>query len=447
MRLPTSFCYGKKILNTAVDEQKVKGGRDWSGGGRGGQRGRGRKGRKCQIKRFKLLTRCQELGSKDTHHPDSTPPRANRQVNNVSSRKSPYPTPPTIPAKRRTQQVSPPGPSKKPPSQGLHLKSLEFTESSFGKMIFCTERRNQDKTHVCLATHLVPTDSALPVNPENLDFDFYCGILRNKEILDYSYQLEFTDLKGRRVQITDQMTFRAAILVQVGQNVDMITFHAKPIGKIHLSRSFLMVSRELKLSLAQVVRVPAAPTTPSAAQTHPIDISPSITSFAHTVFGTESLDTGRLHVCLANDFTSLTTPSSSNTVINLTPDTVDYDRYCSLLRKEKMLDDDQTLGFNDGNGRRVPIINQMMFRAAVTYQVSRKADMISFTSSRTTSREREREHGDWDGRMTFRLDIKVIWCKTDCRYGGLSMKSIFLKICVRWPIFFQKKFFCTVGGL
>ena len=260
-------------------------------------------------------------------------------------------------------------------------------------MIFCTERQDQDMTHVCLATDLMPTDSALPVNPENLDFNLYCGILRNKEILDYCYQLEFIDLKRRRVQITDQMTFRAAILVQVGQNVDMITFHAKPIGKIHLSRSFLMVSRELKLSLAQVVRVPAAPTTPSAApiQTHPIDISPLMTSFAHTVFCTESLDTGRLHVCLANDFTSLTTPSSPNTVINLTSDTVDYDRYCSLLRKEKMLDDDQTLGFNDGNGRRVSIINQMMFRAAVTYQVSRKADMISFTSSRTTSREGERE--------------------------------------------------------
>ena len=260
-------------------------------------------------------------------------------------------------------------------------------------MIFCTERQDQDMTHVCLATDLMPTDSALPVSPENLDFDFYCGILRNKEILDYSYQLEFTDLKGRRVQITDQMTFRAAILVQVGQNVDMITFHAKPIGKIHLSRSFLMVSRELKLSLAQVVRVQAAPTTPSAApiQTDPIDISPSMTSFAHTVFCTESLDTGRLHVCLANDFTSLTIPSSSNTVINLTSDTVDYDRYCSLLRKEKMLDDDQTLGFNDGNGRRVSIINQMMFRAAVTYQVCRKADMIRFTSLRNTSREGERE--------------------------------------------------------
>ena len=70
-------------------------------------------------------------------------------------------------------------------------------------------------------------------------------------------------MKGIRAQITEQMTFCAAILVKVGQNVDMIKFYAKPIGKI-LSQSFLMVSRELKLSLAQVVRELAVPTTPSA---------------------------------------------------------------------------------------------------------------------------------------------------------------------------------------
>lgn len=87
-------------------------------------------------------------------------------------------------------------------------------------------------THICMATDLMPADSALFVNPENLDFFFYCGILRNKEILDYSNQLEYTDSKGRRAQITDQMTFRAAILVQASQNVDMITFHAKQNGKI-----------------------------------------------------------------------------------------------------------------------------------------------------------------------------------------------------------------------
>lgn len=100
--------------------------------------------------------------------------------------------------------------------------------------MFCTERQDKEIMHICLVTDLIPTDSALAVDPENLDFDFYCRILRNKEIIDSGYQLEFIDVKGRRAQITDQMTFRTAILVQVGQKVDMITSHAKPIGKSYL---------------------------------------------------------------------------------------------------------------------------------------------------------------------------------------------------------------------
>lgn len=255
--------------------------------------------------------------------------------------------------------------------------------SSFANTIFCTERRDKDMTHICMATDLIPADSALPVDPENLEFDLYCGILRNKKILEYSYQLEFTDAKGRRAQITDQMTFRAAILVQVGQNVDMVTFYVKPNGKIYQSQTFSMRSRELNLCSAQMVRVTAQPTTsPSVpVQTHPIDVSLS-SPFAHTVFRTECLDTGNLHVCLASD---LAIPTPSNVVLNLTSDNVEYNLYRRLLRTEKMLDDDQTIGFNDANGRRVPVTNQMMFRAAVIYQISRNADMISFTSSRAKS--------------------------------------------------------------
>lgn len=268
--------------------------------------------------------------------------------------------------------------------------------------MFCTERQDKDMTHICLATDLMPTDSPLTVDPENLDFDLYCEILRNKEIIGSGYQLEFIDGKGRRVQITDQMTFRAAILVQVGQKVDMITFHAKPIGKIYLRRSLLMVSRKLSSSSVHDVRVPAPPTTPSLVpvQTHPIDVSTPVASFANTVFRTECLDTGKVHVCLGSDFTSLTTPISQNAIVNLTSKTVDFDLYCRLIREEKMLEDDQTLGFNDADKKRITIKNQMMFRAAVTYQASRKADMISFTSSRSTSIEGKRERapglGWWD---------------------------------------------------
>lgn len=69
--------------------------------------------------------------------------------------------------------------------------------------MFCTERQDKEITHICLATDLIHTDSVLSVDPENLDLNLYCEILRNKEIIDSGYWLEFTDGKGRRAQITD----------------------------------------------------------------------------------------------------------------------------------------------------------------------------------------------------------------------------------------------------
>lgn len=358
---------------------------------------------------IQLLNRYQELDPGDIHHPSSTPQTRwlrseSSRIDNAIARKSFYSTAPTIPAKRRAQQALPLGPYKITPSQELPSKPLKLTEPVFARKMFCTERQDKEMTHICLATDLMPTDSTLAVNPENLDFDLYCEILRNKEIIDSGYQLEFTDGKGRRAQITDQMTFRAAILVQVGQKVDMITFHAKPIGKIYLRRSLLMVSRKLSSSSVQEVRVrvPAPPTGPSLVpvHTHPTDVSTPVAPFANIVFRTECLDTGKLHVCLGSDFTSLTTPSSQNAIVNLNSKTVDFDLYCRLLREGNMLDDDQTLGFNDADKKRITIKNQMMFRAAVTYQASRKADMISFTSSRSTSIEGKRERapglGWWD---------------------------------------------------
>lgn len=165
-----------------------------------------------------------------------------------------------------------------------------------------------------------------------------------------------------------------------------------------------MATKKLSSFSVHEVRapVPAPPTSPSLVpmQTHPTDVSAPVASFADTVFRTECLDSGKLHVCLGSDFTSLTTPSSQNATVNLTSRTVDFDLYCRLLREEKMLDDDQTLGFNDADKKRITIKNQMMFRAAVTYQARRNADMISFTSSRSTSIEGKRERapglGWWD---------------------------------------------------
>lgn len=168
--------------------------------------------------------------------------------------------------------------------------------------------------------------------------------------------------------------------------------------------ALLIASRKLSSSSVHEIRVqvPAPPTSPLLVpvQTHPTDLSSPVVSFVNTVFRTECLDTGKIHVCLGSDFISFITPSFQNNIVNLTSKTVEFDHYCRLLREEKMLEDDQTLGFNDAERNRITIKNQMMFRAAVTYQASRKADMISFTSSRITSIDGKRERapglGWWD---------------------------------------------------
>ena len=98
--------------------------------------------------------------------------------------------------------------------------------------------------------------------------------------------------------------------------------------------------------------------------------------FAHTVFRTERLGTDNILLCLASDLRS---PDSN--AINLTPTHVHFVSYCQLLRDAKVLDDDVCLNFTDVSGKSIPIINQMSFRAAVIYQYTGKADMITFTTA------------------------------------------------------------------
>lgn len=98
--------------------------------------------------------------------------------------------------------------------------------------------------------------------------------------------------------------------------------------------------------------------------------------FAHTVFRTERLGTDDILLCLASDLRS---PDSDPN--NLTPTHVDFVTYCRLLRDAQILDDDVCLNFTDVSGKMIPIINQMSFRAAVIYQYTGKADMITFTTA------------------------------------------------------------------
>lgn len=118
---------------------------------------------------------------------------------------------------------------------------------------------------------------------------------------------------------------------------------------------------------------------PTPPEPSPPVSGPSGKLFAHTVFRTERLGTDNILLCLASDLRS---PDSDTT--NLTPTHVDFVSYCRLLRDAEVLDDDVCLNFTDVSGKSIPIINQMSFRAAVIYQYTGKADMITFTTASTS---------------------------------------------------------------
>lgn len=102
------------------------------------------------------------------------------------------------------------------------------------------------------------------------------------------------------------------------------------------------------------------------------------TLFAHTVFQTKQQDTGKIRICLASDIRA---PHSDT--ITLNPSQVDVERYCGLLKSEWILDQEgrTNLVFHPAGGEQIPIFNRMMFHAAVTYQVDRKADMVTFSEA------------------------------------------------------------------
>lgn len=97
--------------------------------------------------------------------------------------------------------------------------------------------------------------------------------------------------------------------------------------------------------------------------------------FANTIFYAERQGSENTHLCLASD---LSPPGSDK--MNISPRLVNLDIYCELLKEEDVLNEDFQLRFIDANGKRIPIKNQMMFHAAVMYQVTRKLDMITFRS-------------------------------------------------------------------
>lgn len=102
----------------------------------------------------------------------------------------------------------------------------------FGNTIFYAERQGTENTHLCLASDLIPPGSdKLKISPRLVDFDIYCELLKEEDVLDKDFHLGFIDTKGKRIPIKNQMMFHAAVIYQVTQKADMITFSSEPISK------------------------------------------------------------------------------------------------------------------------------------------------------------------------------------------------------------------------
>lgn len=209
----------------------------------------------------------------------------------------------------------------------------------------------------------------------DVDFNKYYGILREQQIVFPGHRMDFFDTRlGKKVQVTNQMTFRTFVIFQVAQKVEMITFTSEPIGKNAVSKKDggMLIFFSARPVLAPLINpTPPEPSPPVSGSSGKL--------FAHTVFRTERLGTDNILLCLASDLRS---PDSDAT--NLTPTHVDFVSYCRLLRDAEVLDDDVCLNFTDVSGKSIPIINQMSFRAAVIYQYTGKADMITFTTASTS---------------------------------------------------------------
>lgn len=356
--------------------------------------------------------------------PGPSPPpqrRARSRPPIRSAHPSPSP-PPSRPAKRRMTESS-------------FLEPLSY-ESSFAEMMFRTERKDTGQVFLCVASDLMTADSRkLEPSPMNVDFNRYRRFLEEEEIMDEGFRLYFIDDTGKRVQVSNQVSFRAGVMCQVAQDVDRIIFNSEPSCKLtsfrfHYSMLIFsparysissMMPKALEPAPAPEIPAPkpaclpppspapveASVTAPTVAQLtaqsltsapapvpapvpapimtpaspHVPSLVPAPTSqdsgplFSNTVFLTERLNTEQTHICLAANI-----KSSNSDLHTMRPTDVDFDTYCELLREAEVLDDGLVLGFLDSRVKRIQVKNQAMFVAGIVYQVNMKVDMIRFSS-------------------------------------------------------------------
>lgn len=131
-------------------------------------------------------------------------------------------------------------------------------------------------------------------------------------------------------------------------------------------------------SLSSALTLPLAAVNSQSTSRLALASKPTLLVPKNTIFLSKRQDTGKFHICLAADITS---PDSQAAVLD--PSCVHFATYCDLLTDEEILDQEGEidLGFQPTGGERIPISNQMMFRAAVTYQLDRKFDMVTFSAA------------------------------------------------------------------
>lgn len=132
---------------------------------------------------------------------------------------------------------SPSSPPAKPATDSMDEASLlEATRAcarSFAQTVFRTEQKDTKRIHLCLASDLVVVDPGiLDPSPLDVDFEEYRKILLKERVISSDSELYYVHASDGKVQLTSQVTFRAAIVCQFAQKAEQITFIAESQCKV-----------------------------------------------------------------------------------------------------------------------------------------------------------------------------------------------------------------------
>ena len=163
------------------------------------------------ITLHKLITMAQQSDQAPGRRPNQSP---HQYINSGPS------TPPAKSSTASTEQAS-------------FLESTPACAQSFAQMVFRTKQKDTERIHLCLASDLVVVDPGISdPSPLDVDFEQFRTILLEDRILSSDSELYFVHASDGKVQITSQVTFRAAIICQIAQKMEHITFISESRSKI-----------------------------------------------------------------------------------------------------------------------------------------------------------------------------------------------------------------------